>query len=244
MEILNEVWTQALVRPLYNLLIFFYQFGPAPNMGMALVCLTLFLRVLMLPLGIRADRSVRRYEESQSEIKAIEKKYQSDLQAKKQHLREFMEAKGISVYAGIWSLLLQGLFVLVLYDVFTHDLQPISSQLLYGFYTVAESSPIFDSTFFGIFDLLQTSVVVAGITALAVFAQQIFGVRQFSRMSITQRALIFMLPIFTFIGAMLVSASKPLYIGTSILFSFMLHWILSLSMSVRAASSRKRKKSS
>jgi len=52
--------------------------GDEPAWGFAIIALTLFVRILMLPLAIKQTRSMRGMQELQPQIKAIQKKYKAD----------------------------------------------------------------------------------------------------------------------------------------------------------------------
>ena len=57
MEILNLVWDQYLYIPLFNLLIWLYLNFSFFNLGIAVIILTIILRIVLLPLSYMTERA-------------------------------------------------------------------------------------------------------------------------------------------------------------------------------------------
>ena len=59
MNILSAFYTEILWRPLFNGLVWFYVALPIHDLGLAIVALTILIRVLMTPLLLKAQRAQR-----------------------------------------------------------------------------------------------------------------------------------------------------------------------------------------
>ena len=56
-------------KPLFNVLIAFYQYVPGHDFGVAVILLTLLIRFLLYPLGVTAIKSQKAFQEIQPRIK-------------------------------------------------------------------------------------------------------------------------------------------------------------------------------
>ena len=92
-----------------------------PSYGLAIILLTLAVRILLLPLSIKQTRSMREMQKIQPEVKKIQAKYKGD-KANRQKMNEEMMAlykeHGVNPFGGCAPLLLQfpvliGLFYVV-----------------------------------------------------------------------------------------------------------------------------------
>jgi len=92
-------------RPMLKFLIFLY--GYVHNYGWAILLLTLLLRLLMLPLTIRAERSQRINAEGQRKLKYIEHRYKDDPEQLAAAREEHTKKHGLSMLSGCLPLLLQ-----------------------------------------------------------------------------------------------------------------------------------------
>ena len=72
MTFLSYLYTVALWQPLYNGLIFFYNAIPGHDLGLAIIALTIVIRLLLSPFLYKAQRSQRELAVLQPEIKKIQ----------------------------------------------------------------------------------------------------------------------------------------------------------------------------
>ena len=72
------IWNDLLYQPVFNVLIWLYNNTAHQNLGWAVVYLTVFLRILLLPLTVIGERNKVRDEQVQEDIKKIERKLKSD----------------------------------------------------------------------------------------------------------------------------------------------------------------------
>ncbi len=130
--------------------------------GWAIIGLTIFVRILLIPLAVKQFRSMRAMQELQPQIKAVQKKYKVDrsmmrsdpekyrkLQAKKnEELQRLYKENNVNPAAGCLPLLAQGPVFFALYSVL-RDPETLGGRL-------SEAS-------FYMFDSLGETASVAGI---------------------------------------------------------------------------------
>lgn len=97
-------WT-LLVDLIGGALNFFYQI--IPNLGVAIILLTLTISLLLFPLTLKQSRSMRAMQEIQPEVKRLQKEHKGDREALNQELMALYKEKGVNPAAGCLPLLLQ-----------------------------------------------------------------------------------------------------------------------------------------
>jgi len=93
-------------------------FAVIPSYGIAIIVLTLIVRVLLLPLSIKQTRSMREMQRVQPEVKRIQAKHKGDRQASTEELQKLYKEHGINPFGGCAPLLMQfpaliGLFYVI-----------------------------------------------------------------------------------------------------------------------------------
>jgi YidC/Oxa1 family membrane protein insertase len=98
------VWDQ-LIELLGSALNFFYQI--IPNLGVAIIMLTLVLSLLLFPLTWKQTRSMRAMQEIQPEVKRLQKELKGDREELNKQLMELYKEKGVNPAAGCLPLIIQ-----------------------------------------------------------------------------------------------------------------------------------------
>jgi len=98
------IWDQ-LVDLLGSGLNFFYQIFP--NLGIAIILLTLVLSLLLFPLTWKQTRSMRAMQEIQPEVKRLQKELKGDREELNKQLMALYQEKGVNPAAGCLPLIVQ-----------------------------------------------------------------------------------------------------------------------------------------
>ena len=77
-----------------------------PNWGMAIICTTLALKILFVPLTLAASRSAKRMQKIQPELKVINEKYKDNPQKKNTATMELFKAHKVNPMGGCLPLLI------------------------------------------------------------------------------------------------------------------------------------------
>lgn len=108
-------WWQAILNGLGWLLAKLYDF--IPNYGIAIILLTVLIRILLLPLGIKQVRSMQAMAALQPKIKAIQQKHKGNKQKQTEETQRLYQEAGVNPLAGCLPLLLQAPVLIALYAV-------------------------------------------------------------------------------------------------------------------------------
>lgn len=168
MEFLISVFNTILYQPLLNALILLYEYLPGRDFGVAVIVLTILIKILFYPLGIKAIKSQKALSELQPKIKEIQEKYKNDKERQTKEIMALYKKEKINPFTGCLPLLIQLPVLIALYRVFWNGLQPEQMVFLYNFVPLPG---IIDQTFLGIVNLAQPNIVLALLAGIAQFIQ-------------------------------------------------------------------------
>ncbi|MDI6882919.1 MAG: YidC/Oxa1 family membrane protein insertase [Patescibacteria group bacterium] len=231
MNFLSQLFNTVLYQPLLNLLILLYVFLPGQDFGVAVIVLTLIIKLILYPTSVRAIRSQKALSRLQPKIKEIQEKYKNDRQAQSKLMMELYRKEKINPFSGCLPLFLQLPILIALYQVFLRGLKPeIFSTLLYGF---VPNPRELTTSFLGMVDLSQPNFVLAILAGVLQFLQSkissqgpkgTLGPKGFS--SMMQSQMLYFFPILTFFIVWKLGSIIGLYWVCSTLFSIGEHYIV------------------
>jgi YidC/Oxa1 family membrane protein insertase len=112
----GEVWN-ALLGGLGTMLSFFYNL--IPSYGVAIILLTITVRLLLLPLGIKQTRSMQAMQKIQPKMKELQRKYKGNRQKLNEEMMKLYKEHQVNPLGGCLPLLLQIPVFFALYRVLT-----------------------------------------------------------------------------------------------------------------------------
>ena len=105
-----------------------------PSFGIAIILLTIAVRILLLPLSIKQTKSMREMQVIQPEVKKIQQKYKSDRQKLNEETMKLYKEHGVNPFGGCLPLLMQMPLFIALYQV-------VRLNLRYLGYEVSNTDP-------------------------------------------------------------------------------------------------------
>jgi YidC/Oxa1 family membrane protein insertase len=113
-------WLKVLAIPLLLSLNFIHNY--IPNYGVAIILLTLLIKIIFWPLGNISYKSMQKIQTLQPQIAALKEKYKNDKNKLNQEKMGLYRAHGINPFGGCLPLLIQipiffGLYKVLLYSV-------------------------------------------------------------------------------------------------------------------------------
>ena len=88
-----------------------------PNYGVAVIVLTLFIRVLLLPLAVKQIRSMQAMQAIQPKIKELQRRHKGDRQKLNEEMMKLYQERGVSPFGGCLPLLAQFPVLIALFAV-------------------------------------------------------------------------------------------------------------------------------
>lgn len=165
---MTQIFHSIIYQPVYNALIFLYNVVPGHDLGVAIILLTVIIRLILYPLAKKQIESQKRMQELQPEIKKLQEKYKGDKGKQGKELMNFYKEKKVNPASGCLPLVIQIIFIIALYRALVAGINFSECKDLYAF--VACPAKI-GTSFLGILDLAKPSIILAAITAAAQFIQ-------------------------------------------------------------------------
>lgn len=98
-----------------QLLVFFY--NGVHDYGLAIILLTIVIRILLMPLVWKQTKSMLELQQVQPKIKALQEKYKKDKEKQQEELMKFYKENKVNPFGGCLPLILQMPIFLALYGV-------------------------------------------------------------------------------------------------------------------------------
>ncbi len=108
-------WFEWFMRPIFDVLN--WLFKVTGNFGVAIICLTFIVRLLMFPIADKQFRSMAGMRRVQPKLKAIQERYKDDKAKLQQEMLKLYQAEKINPAAGCLPILLQIPVFYALYKV-------------------------------------------------------------------------------------------------------------------------------
>lgn len=216
-EIFSTIFNVLIYEPILNFLILLYNL--LGNFGLAVIVLTIVIKLALNPLNQKSIESQKMMAEMQPKIKEIQKKYKDNKEEQGRELLKLYQDTKFNPFAGIFVVFLQLPILWALFRIFKSniELDKIGS-ILYPF--ISAPSAI-NYNFLGV-NLAEASIGVALITAIAQYFQaktmqmpkkqsdkEKDQMEQISEMM--QKQMMLIIPVFTFFILFKLPAALGLY---------------------------------
>lgn len=162
------IWHTFFFDPIYNTLVFFIDSVPGGDIGIAIILTTVVVKVVLLPLSIKAARTQRVMKELEPKLKEIKETYKDKREELARATMDIYREAGLNPFASILLLFIQIPIIIALYLAVSNGggvpLPDINVALLYAFIPVPEAVSML---FVGVIDMAGKSLplaIIAGIT--------------------------------------------------------------------------------
>jgi YidC/Oxa1 family membrane protein insertase len=162
------LYQQIFYRPILNVLIFFYNTIALRDFGLAIIFVTLLIRLVLYPFFHKGAKHQMMMQRLQPKIKKIQEMHKKDKVKQSEALMELYKEHGVNPFLGILLLFIQLPIMIALYWVVRSGLGTGQLTGLYSFIPPPQSiNPIFLS----LINLAQPSLILIGIAAIAQYFQ-------------------------------------------------------------------------
>jgi len=204
-----NIFQVVFYQPILNLLIFLYNIIPGNDLGLAIIAMTVIIKLILLPLSKQSIRSQKSLQDLQPKINELKKRYADNKGAMGKAMMELYRQEKVNPFSSCLPLLIQLPFLWAVFGVFRNGLNSQSLNLVYSFIHRPE---IINPLSFGLIDLSKPNVVLAVLAGLAQFWQAKMmstkrsplkskGSRDEDMMAIMNKQMLYFMPALTvFIG--------------------------------------------
>jgi YidC/Oxa1 family membrane protein insertase len=213
-----------IYQPFLNLLVFIYWMmdfvtGGNADMGVAVIFLTIIIRLLMLPLTLAGNRSEKERRDIAEKVQIIEETFSADPIRKEKEKKKVFKSNRRILIAELFGLTIQVVIALMLWKMFRTGLPGEDLHMIYAF--MPEIQQPFNLLFLGQIDLSQTSYLLNAMQAGLIFVLETIAVYS-SPFPVTRKEVVrlqLVLPVVAFFIFLYLPAGKKLFVITSLTFS-------------------------
>ncbi len=202
------IFQTIFYQPILNLLVVLYNTVAFHDLGVAIILLTIVIKVVLWPLSNKSIKAQKSLQELQPKISEIKAKYKDDKQAQSLAMMEVYKQHKVNPFSSCLPILVQLPFLWAVYKVFSDGLNNKLS-LVYPFISKPE---MINTIAFGFLDLAKRNIFLAVLAGLAQFWQarmlmakkpeiKTTGSKDEDMATIMNRQMMYLMPVLTvFIG--------------------------------------------
>jgi len=162
------MFNSLFIQPLFNLLVFLYQSVTFNDLGLAIIILTIIIRLILLPLFYKGFRSQAILQKIQPEIQKIQNDHRHNREEQARAMLALYQQHRVNPFSGFLLILVQLPVLIALYQVF---LKGLSSEAFKNLYSFIPQPTSIDTLFLGLIDLAKPSIIILVLAALAQYVQ-------------------------------------------------------------------------
>lgn len=227
--IFAHIFISFIYQPFLNILVFFYWglgllTNGHPDMGYAVIMLTIVIRLLLLPMSLAEDKSADERRALKMKFQEIEKMYSSDPITERAERKKLFRHNPKFVFAEGLSLFVQTAIALMLWKIFATGLEGQDLHLIYPF--MPQVSQPFNLLFLGKFDLSKPNLLLNFMQTGMIFVVETTGILSSSyppeKGEVVRLQLV--LPAISFLVFLNLPAGKKLFV----IVTLMISWLIQL----------------
>jgi len=232
---LGGLFRIILYEPILNLLVFFYDFIPGHDLGIAIIVLTIVLRFILYPLSAKSVKSQKALQDLQPELEKLKKQYKNDREGLSRVTLEFYRKNKINPLSSCLPLLIQFPVLIAIYQVLRDGLN--NSDVLKFLYSFIPNPGQLNPDFLNFLNLGTRNVYLAVLAGLTQFWQSRMLMKKnkplqaksnnFSAIAANMsNQMVYIMPILTIFIALGFPAGLSLYWVATTLFSILQQWLV------------------
>lgn len=166
---ISALFHAAFYNPIYNALVALIALVPWGDVGVAVIVLTIIIRVILLPFSISAARTQRAMKMLEPKIKALKETYKNDKEREAVETLALYKAAEVNPFASILMVFIQIPVLLALYWVFRYEsFTVVNTALIYAFTPIPHAVSL---EFLGFVSVMGKSIVLAVLAGLTQLLQ-------------------------------------------------------------------------
>jgi YidC/Oxa1 family membrane protein insertase len=208
---LADIYNAVLYEPIFNILVFFYNIVPGHDIGLAIILLTILIKLILSPFFVQSIKAQRSMQRLQPKLDELKEKYKDNKEKLGPAIMELYQKEKVSPFSSCIPILIQLPFLIAVYQVFRVGLGDGSLDVVYSFiYNPGQINHIA----FGFIDFSKASIALAVLAGAAQFIQsksmlgkqnKLGGVKPSAMTAAMGKQMMYMMPIIT----VLIGSSLP-----------------------------------
>ncbi|HEX2804339.1 MAG TPA: membrane protein insertase YidC, partial [Sphingomicrobium sp.] len=157
-------WFEWFMRPIFDLLT--WLFHATGNFGVAIICLTVIVRLLMFPIAQKQFKSMAAMRKVQPKLKAIQARFKDDKARQQQEMLKLYKEEKINPAAGCLPILLQIPIFYALYKVLMVSVEMRHQPFALWIKDLSAPDPLTPVNLFGLLDFTPPGFLHIGVLAI------------------------------------------------------------------------------
>lgn len=163
-----SIYHLLISRPLLNILVFFYNTIAFQDLGVSIVLLTIFIRLLLFPLFQKSIRYQLAMQAIQPKMKEIQEKHKEDKKKQTEAMMALYQEHNLNPFSGFLFLIIQIPILIGLYRIFLTTVNGATLQGLYSFIAVPAA---LHTSFLGLINLSGKNIIMVVAAACLQYFQ-------------------------------------------------------------------------
>ena len=166
---ISTLFHATFYNPIYNALVALVAIIPGGDVGIAVILITIAIRLVLLPFSLSAARTQRAMKELEPHLKDLKEKHKGDKETEALATLALYKERKVNPFASILTVFIQIPVLLALYWVFIYEPFPaINMARLYSFTPVPSHISLL---FLGLISVAGKSIVLAVLAGATQFLQ-------------------------------------------------------------------------
>jgi len=167
--VISAFFHTVFYNPIYNALVALVALVPGSDVGIAVIILTILIRLLLLPFSLSAARTQRTMKELEPKIKALKETHKGDKEKEALETLALYKEAEVNPFASILMVFIQIPILLALYWVFYYE--PFPAINLARLYALTPVPHAISLEFLGIISVTGKSIFLAACAGLTQLLQ-------------------------------------------------------------------------
>lgn len=213
------LFQEFFFRPIFNLLIWLYNVIPGNDLGLAIIALTIIIKLLLYPLSQQALRSQKALQTLQPKLDELKTRYKNQKERLAQEMMKLYKEQKVNPLSSCLPLLIQLPFLFAVFRVFTRSLTEDQGALIYSF---IDNPGVLNNSLLGIIDLSHPAPILGVLAGIGQWIQTKMlqttkppvkgkGAKDENMMAMVNKQMIVMMPIITIVFGFTFPAGLMLY---------------------------------
>ncbi len=228
-----NIFTTIFYQPILNLLVWIYNIIPGHDIGIAIIVLTVIVKIILYPLSKKSLEGQRSLQTLQPKLDEIKKKFANDKEAQSRAMMELYKQEKVNPLSSCLPLLIQLPFFWAIFRVFRDELSGKAVILVYSFI----SNPgTLNPIAFGFLDFSKPHIALAILAGVSQYAQakmmpkQPAGSTENSMMSAMNKQMLYFMPALTVFICLSLPSGLAFYWFISTLLTIAQQWYMFRSL--------------
>lgn len=167
---ISSFFHEVIYAPIYNALAFLVLWIPGGDVGLAIILITIVVKLILFPLAVRASRTQHAMRDLEPKLKELREKHKGNAEMLARETLALYRTEKVNPFASILLLLIQLPIILGLYWVILAEGtgSAFDQTVLYSWISAPTTTSF---SFLGLIPLAEGSIILALLVAVTQFYQ-------------------------------------------------------------------------